>query len=63
MMFGSICIQLSILRYLLLGFRVQNLEGDLMTNPLSVRTVKIHHRCFWEFRACIEEVAKVADII
>jgi len=34
-----------------------------MTIQLSVRLFKIHHRFFWEFRAYIYEVAKLADMV
>jgi len=30
---------------------------------LSVPLFKIHHRSAWESRACIHEVAKLADVL
>lgn len=34
-----------------------------MMMPLSVYVVKIHHCSFWEFSACISEVAKLSDMV
>jgi len=51
------------LEHLLLGFHSQNLEGILMTIQLSVCLFMIHHPFFWDFRDCISEVNKRADMV
>jgi hypothetical protein len=51
--FPSICIQLSILKNLPLGFCSQNLQASLITIQLWVRLFRIPDRFFWEFRAYI----------
>jgi len=45
-LFCSVCIQISILKHLVSGFRSQNHEGGLMTIRLSVRLFKIYYRFF-----------------
>jgi len=63
MLFCSISIQLSRLKHLLSGFRLQNMERGIMTIRVSVWLLKIYHRFFWEFRAYNKEVAKLADMV
>jgi len=62
-LFCSVAIQLSILKHLLLGYRWQNLEGNLLMNRLLVCLFKIYHRSFWQFSGCILEFAKLADMV
>jgi hypothetical protein len=49
----SVCIHHWILRHLLLGFCLQNLESGFIVTWLSVHLFNIHPRFFWKFRAYI----------
>jgi len=52
-----------VLKHLISGFHTDNLPGGLMMVRVSVRLFMIHHRSVWELRACIHEVAKLADMV
>jgi hypothetical protein len=52
-LFCSVCNHLSIVKHLLPGYNVQNLEGMFIIIRLSVCFSKIHHHSLWEFRTCM----------
>jgi hypothetical protein len=62
-LFCSVRIVLSILKHFLLGCHSEDGEGGIMKIQLSVQVFKIHHCFFWEFRECIAEVAKLAEMV
>jgi hypothetical protein len=63
MLVRRVCNQLLMVKQLLLGLHLQNLEVSFITNRLSIRLLKIHHRPLWVFGACIQSVAYLADIV
>jgi len=61
--FCSIGSQQLIPKYILSCYQLQNDAGGLIRIRLSVHLFNIHRRSFWEFRACIQAVAMLGDMV